>query len=239
MNPERILGALVRDAMLGGRGMGRTHRYGHRRSGGSMLGPGMKGMLGMGALGVAIAAFDHFMKQQKGGAAQSFTGAPQSSPPPGSASGGPSAPSYTQPATATPLPPLPPLPPPPPASAAKEQEALLMIQAMIAAANADHEIDAEERDRIARTMAESGLDPAERQLLDAQLERPLDLATLVAKATTPALRRDVYLASEMAISADTKAEQNYLARLARQLGLSDDELKELRKILADAAGDAD
>ena len=92
-----------------------------------------------------------------------------------------------------------------------------MIQAMIAAANADYELDAEERDRIVRTMEESGLDETERKVLLGELEKPLDLATLAAKATTPALRRDVYLASEMAISADTKAEQNYLARLAKQL----------------------
>ena len=215
MNPERILGALVRDALMGGSGMGR-HRRHVRRGGGSLLGPGMKGMLGMGALGVAIAAFDHFTKQQKAGAG-AFTGTAGVAPP---------------------LPPLPPLPPPPPASVAKEQEALLMIQAMIAAANADYELDAEERARIVRTMEESGLDPAERTALLAELEKPLDMATLAAKANTPALKRDVYLASEMAISADTKAEQNYLARLAKQLGLGDEQVAELRKILAEAGDDA-
>jgi uncharacterized membrane protein YebE (DUF533 family) len=113
-----------------------------------------------------------------------------------------------------------------------------MIQAMIAAANADYELDAEERERIVRTMEEAGLDDGEKKVLLAELERPLDLATLVAKATTPALRRDVYLASEMAISSDTKAEQNYLARLARQLGLSDEQVQELKKILAEAGDDA-
>ena len=78
MNPERILGALVRDALMGGagmRGMSRHQRYAYRQRGGSMLSPGMKGMLGMGALGVAIAAFDHFVKQQKGpGGAQAGVG---------------------------------------------------------------------------------------------------------------------------------------------------------------------
>jgi uncharacterized membrane protein YebE (DUF533 family) len=194
-----------------------------------MLAPGMKGMLGMGALGVAIAAFDHFMKQQKGSGSQSFAGA--APPPPAASAAGAVAP--------PPLPPLPPLPPPPAASPAKEQEALLMIQAMIAAANADYELDAEERERIVRTMEEAGLDETERRVLLAELEKPVDLATLAAKANTPALRRDVYLASEMAINADTKAEQNYLARLAKQLGLSDGEVKELRKILADAAGEGE
>ncbi|HEX2464255.1 MAG TPA: DUF533 domain-containing protein [Thermoanaerobaculia bacterium] len=235
MNPERILGALVRDALMGGSGMGRHRRHVRRGGGGSLLGPGMKGMLGMGALGVAIAAFDHFAKQQKAGA-QSFTGAPPVTPAPGGAGTVATSPAAARGATASPpLPPLPPLPPPPPTSAGKEQEALLMIQAMIAAANADYELDAEERERIVRTMEESGLDQTEKGVLLAELEKPLDLATLAAKATTPALRRDVYLASEMAISADTKAEQNYLARLAKQLQLGDEEVNALRKILADAS----
>ena len=234
MNPERILGALVRDALMGGSGMGR-HRRHVRRGGGSLLGPGMKGMLGMGALGVAIAAFDHFTKQQKAGAG-SFTGTPQASAATGGAALQTPPPAARAAGVAPPLPPLPPLPPPPPASAAKEQEALLMIQAMIAAANADYELDAEERERIVRTMEESGLDSAERNVLLAELEKPVDMATLAARATTPALKRDVYLASEMAIDADTKAEQNYLARLAKQLGLEDVEVQELRKILAEAGG---
>lgn len=134
MNPERILGALVRDALLGGSGM--RHRRQVRRGGGSFLGPGMKGM------------------------------------------------------------------------------------------------------RIVRTLEESGLDPAERNALLAELEKPVDLATIAARATTPALKRDVYLASEMAIDADTRAEQNYLARLAKQLGLSDQQVTELRAILAGAGDDA-
>lgn len=108
-----------------------------------------------------------------------------------------------------------------------------MIQAMIAAANCDYEIDADERARIVRTLEESGLDESERKVLLDELEHPRDIATLAAQATTSALRRDVYLASEMAIDADTKAEQNYLARLAKQLGLGDEEVAELRKILAD------
>jgi uncharacterized membrane protein YebE (DUF533 family) len=88
-------------------------------------------------------------------------------------------------------------------------------------------------------MEESGLDETERKVLLAELEKPVDIATLAARATTPALRRDVYLASEMAISADTRAEQNYLTRLAKQLGLGDEEVKELRKILQEASGDAE
>ena len=40
----------------------------------------------------------------------------------------------------------------------------------------------------------------------------------------------------MAIEADTRAEQNYLARLARQLGLDETQVAELRKLIAQASG---
>ena len=206
--------------------------------GGGMLGPGMKGMLGMGALGVAIAAFDHFMKQKSGGA-QSFTGAPPVAPQSAGAGYAVPPPPTPSPRAASPatssLPPLPPLPQPSPAA---EKEAMLLIQAMIAAANCDYEIDADERARILRTMEEAGLDESERKVLLDELEHPKDLASIAARATTPAMRRDVYLASEMAIDADTKAEQNYLALLARQLGLGNEEVAELKKILADAGAGA-
>ena len=111
-----------------------------------------------------------------------------------------------------------------------------MIQAMIAAANADYELDADERERIVHALEDSGLDEAERKALLAELERPLDIAALAARAGTRALRRDVYLASEMAIDADTKAELNYLARLARELQLGDEEVAELRAIVAGGGG---
>jgi uncharacterized membrane protein YebE (DUF533 family) len=107
---------------------------------------------------------------------------------------------------------------------------------MIAAANADHELDDDERQRIVRAVEESGAGADDRRLLLDELERPLDVATLAAQATTPALRREVYLASEMAIDADTKAEQNYLARLAQKLGLDDAQVAELRRTIAGSTG---
>ena len=192
-------------------------------------------MLGMGALGVAIAAFEHFTKQQKTGGAQSFTGVPPVQPQGGVAAR--TVPPSSPAATALEwrdLESIPPPPPPAPLASPAQKEAMLMIQAMIAAANCDYEIDADERGRIVRTMEESGLDEAEKKVLLDELEHPKDIARSLPWRRRPALRRDVYLASEMAIDADTKAEQNYLARLARQLGLGDEEVAELRKILAES-----
>jgi len=107
-----------------------------------------------------------------------------------------------------------------------------MVRAMIAAANADHELDDQERARIVVAVEESGLTEVDRALLLDELERPLDIAALAGRATTPELRRELYVASEMAILADTRAEQNYLARLAKQLHLDEAQALELRKLVA-------
>jgi hypothetical protein len=260
MNAERLLGALVREAMGGSsRGLHRSGRGRSRHRGGSLLPTGgMKGMLGMGALGVAIAAFDHYMKQKGGAGGQSFAAAPPPSPAaPGGASFG--VPGATgSPAGVVPPPPPPPPgagprvpPPPPPASSAAvssatgstagapgaDVEAILLVRAMIAAANADHELDPDERQRILHAVEESGVGESEKRFLHDEMERPMDVVALAALATTPVLKREVYLASEMAIVADSKAEQNYLARLARQLGLDDAQVAELRRMIGgDAPG---
>ncbi|HVS08343.1 MAG TPA: DUF533 domain-containing protein [Planctomycetota bacterium] len=243
MAAERLLGALVRQALGGGRrGLRGTHRGRRGRRGGLLGAGGMKGALGMGALGIAIAAFDHFARQQKAAGAQSFSG----TPPPSGRSTVPPPPPGRGPRTLPPPPSgasprdLPPPPPPPPAApGAGEEEALLLVRAMIAAANADHELDDDERGRILRAVEESGLDEAEKALLLEELERPMDLATLAARATTPALKRDVYLASQMAIELDSRAEQNYLTRLARELGLDQAQVEELRQLLIEAGGEAE
>ena len=159
--------------------------------------------LGMGALGVAIAAFDHFTNKP-GDGADRFTGQVEPPPPPPAA-----------PQTATP----PPSPPPAPGSSASSDDAMLLIRAMIAAANADHEVDDDERARILGALEDGELDDEERALLEAELQAPWTPAGIAAAATTPELARQVYLASLLAIEVDTRAEENYLQRLASALGL--------------------
>ena len=64
-----------------------------------------------------------------------------------------------------------------------------------------------------------------------ELEHPIDLATLAEGAASPELARQVYLASLMAIEVDTRAEENYLARLASRLSLDQDEVREIEGLL--------
>ncbi len=211
-NPEQLLGQLLGGSMSGGLG-GKK-----RRKGGSMLGnmsAGTKAQLGIGLLGIAMAAWDHY-KTQPGAAAR--TGMP---PTPG--------PAAVQPGTPMQMPPPPPgapgptLAPPafPVASASRDQRAhdmVLLIQAMVAAAAADGHIDDIERGQILQRATDAQLDAETQAFLRAELDAPKSLVAIVS-AARPELGPDIYAASCIAISLDTEAERVYLDTLAARLNL--------------------
>jgi len=103
-----------------------------------------------------------------------------------------------------------------PTSAMNEENAKLMIRAMIMAAKADGEIDADERTKILDHLTDAS--DEEIAFVEAALDAPSDLAGLAADAGT-AMREQVYSSSLMAIRVDTPAEQAYLDQLATALGL--------------------
>lgn len=163
--------------------------------------------LGVGAVGLAIAAWEHFKTKQQQPVPQPYSASPA-------------------PAPAMPMPPPPPppmaIPPAPVAQSAagnRQADAAHLIRAMIAAANADGLIDAEERAAILERAMEAGLDAATQQFLMGELRTPATLEAIVA-ATRPELRFETYAAALIAISIDTEAERAYLDRLAAALQLS-------------------
>jgi uncharacterized membrane protein YebE (DUF533 family) len=165
--------------------------------------------VGMGLLGVAIAAIEHFGKQQGAGA---------------------------PPAGGRPLPPPPPpgMPPPPPGvpePASRDREAALLVEAMAAAAHADGTLDDEERARIVTRAQQAGLAADELDVVERALAAPPAAADLAARAATPALAEQVYAASLMAVRVDSEAERAYLADLAARLRLSPDTTARLHRLL--------
>ena len=98
-----------------------------------------------------------------------------------------------------------------------EDNAKLMIRAMIQAAKADGEIDAGERERILEHLGE--LDAEEKAFVEAELAAPVDVHALAAD-TGEAMKAQVYAMSLMAVKVDTHSEVNYLEGLAAALGLS-------------------
>ena len=109
----------------------------------------------------------------------------------------------------------------PGASRPEESESLaqVLLLAMIAAARADGNLDADERHAISARASRLDLTEAERAELLAALERPVDLDWLVAQGTTPERAAEIYAASLVAVGADSPAERGYLAMLEARLGL--------------------
>jgi uncharacterized membrane protein YebE (DUF533 family) len=103
---------------------------------------------------------------------------------------------------------------------ALEQEAEIIVRAMISAAKADGRVDETEMDNILGRLAEDGLTDEEKEFLRAEMRRPLDINEVIGSAQgRPELAAQIYAASLLAIEVDTPAEQQYLRDLARGLDL--------------------
>jgi uncharacterized membrane protein YebE (DUF533 family) len=102
------------------------------------------------------------------------------------------------------------------ATDAMESQARLLIRAMIQAARADGEIDADERARI-----ESHIEDAtdeELAFVRAEMARPVDAAAL-ARDVGAAMRAQVYGAAAAVTRYDSAGEQDFVDALGRALGL--------------------
>ncbi len=115
-------------------------------------------------------------------------------------------------------------PPPPPGQPSSpppvQSEALLLIRAMIAAANADGVIDAEERSRIFGKLEETGLNDEERNFIQHELANPSPPERILSEIRSYELAKQVYMVSLMAITVDTEAERAYMKNLAQHLGIN-------------------
>jgi uncharacterized membrane protein YebE (DUF533 family) len=108
-----------------------------------------------------------------------------------------------------------------PAPTPANDHALLLVRAMIAAALSDGTLDATERAHIIGRLTAAGIDPTELAFLDAEIARPFSPNQFAAAAPGPEQRAEIYLASALAIDADTDAERAYLRYLAATLQLDD------------------
>jgi uncharacterized membrane protein YebE (DUF533 family) len=107
-----------------------------------------------------------------------------------------------------------------------EENAKLMIRAMIQSAKADGEIDADERRAILDHLGDASEE--EVAFVEAELAAPVDVAGL-ARDTGLHMRNQVYSAALMAVQVDTEAERTYLRGLAQALGLSEAERDSLHE----------
>ena len=101
----------------------------------------------------------------------------------------------------------------------EQEQALLLLQAMINAAKADGSVDDAERQKIVGKLDEAGADQEGRDWVDRELDGPRDDEKLVRQVTSPELGAQVYSASLLAIDVDSEAERSYLRDLAQKLNL--------------------
>ncbi len=109
-----------------------------------------------------------------------------------------------------------------------EERAKTLLLAMILAAKADGELGPEEYERITKKLDEVAADPEVRAFVYQAMAEAQDPAPLVEAARRdPALAKEIFAASVLAIRVDTPAESRYLQDLARSLGLSPDAVQEV------------
>lgn len=113
-----------------------------------------------------------------------------------------------------------------------EDDALLFLRTMVAAAAADGHIDEGERSRIIKGLDEAGIDPQATRWLETEMASPADVEELAATITDPEKAAQVYSAARIAIDPDTMQEREFLNQLALALDLD----PAVRRQIDDAAG---
>ena len=111
-----------------------------------------------------------------------------------------------------------------------DAQALLLIRAMIAAANSDGQITPDERARILQHLDKAGAGAEERRIVEQEIQSPRPLDEIIRDVRDQDTAEQVYLASEIALKGGTATEQRYLDFLASRLNIPDQRRKELDSI---------
>ncbi len=113
--------------------------------------------------------------------------------------------------------------------AANEALGLILVRAMIAAARADGQLDAQESQAIFQKIETLGLDSESQSLLVQQMGQPVDVDAIINSANTPEIAAEVYIASLLVVDVDNVAEKSYLAMLSARLQLPAELVTELER----------
>ena len=100
-----------------------------------------------------------------------------------------------------------------------EDEARLMLRAMVAATTADGMVDAAERKRLDAAVTGAGLDPDSRSWLERELASPADIDEIAERVSDPEAAARIFAAARLAIDPDTLQERQFLKMLAEALDL--------------------
>ena len=118
-----------------------------------------------------------------------------------------------------------------PSAQQQATDAEIIITAMIDAAKADGQVDADEFQRITSSLQKNGLGQDGMNYVIQKLQGPMETSKIVAAVNgRPELAAQVYSASLMAINVDTDAERQYLSKLGRAMGLSDEVMARIEQL---------
>ena len=116
-------------------------------------------------------------------------------------------------------------------------DAEIIITAMIDAAKADGQVDADEFQRITSSLQKNGLGQEGMNYVIKKLQGPMETAKIVAAVKgRPELAAQVYSASLMAIDVDTDAERKYLTTLGKAMGLNDAVMQNIEQLTSGQGG---
>lgn len=102
-----------------------------------------------------------------------------------------------------------------------EQEAEIIVKAMINAAKADNRIDETEIQKIVGKLEQGGLTQEEKDFFVTEAKKPMNINAVIASAGGQTdMAAEIYAASLLAIEVDTPAEKQYMEQLATGLGLN-------------------
>ena len=104
-------------------------------------------------------------------------------------------------------------------TAVGNDQAILLIRSMIAAAAADGRIDAGEQKKILAGFQQGGLDRDAQQFLSREIQNPATVEDLAAAVSTQQEAVQVYTAARVAVDPDEDEEHEFLAELAEALGI--------------------
>jgi uncharacterized membrane protein YebE (DUF533 family) len=114
-------------------------------------------------------------------------------------------------------------------SSAQQKRALLLVRAMIAAANADGHIDEQEKQTIQGKLAELQISPESIAKLQSELAAPLTPEQLGSMVDSQAAASEVYLLTSLVVDEQSDVERRYLNRLATALRLPADLATQLER----------
>ncbi len=101
-----------------------------------------------------------------------------------------------------------------------DMRAMLMVRTMLAAAKAGGALCPGDRHRISEKLDNAGLSAEERMFAERELDKPLDVASIVDDIGDRLTAAEVYTASLLALDLESPVERAYLADLGSRLGIS-------------------